>query len=793
MAFPLRLLRLAALLVFSFLFSNSISADTKIDSLYQIVQETSGDSLKLAAYIDFLYEIKSMYHPDIEKYADELLAYAKDKNSIKGIAHAYMYKGFAKTNEQAFDKAIKNYEISLANFLKLEDYQEVTKVQKVIYLRYKALGNIEQTDIAFKEYERFVEKVDDNYHWGDLFMQKAERAAINGKINKMEEFAQEALKRYEFLGEDYDFNRAMVLANIANTFLDSNPSKSIEYLAKAKLLAKSYENVPKFLAYVIGLQATANQLIGNYETAIALSFEEIALFDSLQFPNSIVEAKGNLGNLYTDLNEQEKAKEIYEDALLLAQEVGFLRGQITSFAFLAELYQNQEDYKKAILYYEKSNSIADSVQENGLKLQNMPPLAMAYIKSGQAEKGYQMLVNALEESNGEFEGVDRKAYLGLADYYFQKKEWRKAIEYAQKSYQISKENETMEKIPEITSILYQSNKELKQHREALKWLEIEKEAEATILNESNIKTLTAARMNADFAKEKEIIAIEQAQQEVLLKAETAQTRTAALSIGALALLGFGFFYNARRKNKIIAATNAQLEEINQTKDRLFTIIAHDLRKPALAFRGISKKVNFLLQEQDFDTLNKYGDSLQSAAHSLNSLLDNLLNWALQQRNMLPYAPTEINVAEVTAEIIDLYQQMVQQKNIHIKSTLSSSEKVFVDYNAYATIVRNVLDNAIKFTPKGGVIELATHDDSEKLVLTIKDSGRGMTAEQLSQLFDLKKNKSTRGTAGETGTGLGLSLVNDLVNLNKGSIAVESVPNEGTIFKLGFPTKKSLAS
>ena len=87
-----------------------------------------------------------------------------------------------------------------------------------------------------------------------------------------------------------------------------------------------------------------------------------------------------------------------------------------------------------------------------------------------------------------------------------------------------------------------------------------------------------------------------------------------------------------------------------TKDRLFAIISHDLRKPALAFRGVSKKVNFLIQQQEFDTLNKFGENIEKAAFSLNSLLDNLLNWALSQRNVLPYQPVPLNIAQETEEI-----------------------------------------------------------------------------------------------------------------------------------------------
>ena len=120
----------------------------------------------------------------------------------------------------------------------------------------------------------------------------------------------------------------------------------------------------------------------------------------------------------------------------------------------------------------------------------------------------------------------------------------------------------------------------------------------------------------------------------------------------------------------------ELEQSNITKDQLFAIIGHDLRKPALAFRGISKKVNFLIQQKEFDTLNKLGKNLEQAAFSLNSLLDNLLNWALKQRDVLPYDPKPVNVQEATEEIFQLFEQIADEKGVHLKLNITESIPCF---------------------------------------------------------------------------------------------------------------------
>ena len=238
---------------------------------------------------------------------------------------------------------------------------------------------------------------------------------------------------------------------------------------------------------------------------------------------------------------------------------------------------------------------------------------------------------------------------------------------------------------------------------------------------------------------------------------------------------------------LIREKELQLEEANATKDRLFAIISHDLRKPALAFRGIAKKVKFLVNQNRLDSLDKYGVALEKAAFSLNNLLDNLLNWALQQRSVLPYNPKPIDVAQATEEIYDFFKVLSEEKGIDLKLDIPESTIIFADVNAYATIMRNLLDNAIKYTSVGGSIDLTAEKMAEKVVIKVKDTGIGIESDKIDELFDLKANKSERGTKGEKGTGLGLTLIKDLVKLNKGNIKVKSKWNQGTTFEVELPS------
>ncbi|MEM6321777.1 MAG: ATP-binding protein, partial [Bacteroidota bacterium] len=237
----------------------------------------------------------------------------------------------------------------------------------------------------------------------------------------------------------------------------------------------------------------------------------------------------------------------------------------------------------------------------------------------------------------------------------------------------------------------------------------------------------------------------------------------------------------------IEAQAKNLKALNATKDQLFTIIGHDLRKPALSFKNISKKVNFLIQQKEWQTLEQFGNSIEKNAYQLNSLLDNLLNWALQQRSALPYRPQSLDMNVVFAEQQDLFQQRANDKQIDLTYWSPDGTSVYADAGALSTILRNLIDNALKFTPSGGKVQLEAIQQDQQVRIRVADSGVGMTDGQIGQLFDSTQRQSQRGTDGERGTGLGLSLVKSLVERNRGGISVVSVVGEGTVFEVWLPT------
>ncbi len=242
-----------------------------------------------------------------------------------------------------------------------------------------------------------------------------------------------------------------------------------------------------------------------------------------------------------------------------------------------------------------------------------------------------------------------------------------------------------------------------------------------------------------------------------------------------------------RRTETIRQQTEKLKEQDAVKSRIFAIVGHDLRKPAIAFRGITKKINYLIKKQDFDRIQGLGKNLEDNANALSKLTDNLLNWALTQRDVMPYQPREIQVLEIAEGVKEFFGAMLDDKQLQLRIEVPEYIYAYADQNALNTIIRNLVDNAIKYTPKEGTITIGAEAEEKFIKLFVKDTGVGIPSEKIQSIFELQKNKSEQGTQGEKGTGLGLHLVNELVRLNQGKIEVESTMHKGTMFLIYLPT------
>ena len=239
--------------------------------------------------------------------------------------------------------------------------------------------------------------------------------------------------------------------------------------------------------------------------------------------------------------------------------------------------------------------------------------------------------------------------------------------------------------------------------------------------------------------------------------------------------------------------NIALHEANASKDKFFSIIAHDLRSP---FNGLLGYIDLMDRQSGDLSVNKLKDylaKLKLSANALYALLENLLAWARLQRGLVEYRPEVIALAPLVNEIVGLFAANAGQKAITLTQAIPAAVMVSADSAMLNTILRNLLSNALKFTPAGGRITLAARLAAPDVEIAVTDTGCGMTPEVLAQLFRIDSHHTTKGTAGETGTGLGLLLCHDLVRKHGGRLWGESAVGVGTTFRFTLPLASTTAA
>ncbi len=247
-----------------------------------------------------------------------------------------------------------------------------------------------------------------------------------------------------------------------------------------------------------------------------------------------------------------------------------------------------------------------------------------------------------------------------------------------------------------------------------------------------------------------------------------------------------YAYQLETLNQKLAESELHLRELNSAKDKLFSIISHDLRNAFSSIRGYSELLSFEYDDMEERERRTMIERLEMASGNLSRLLENLLVWARVQTDSVEHNPEKMRVDYLVQQAIRLYASQAADKKIALRAGLLTDAPVFADANMIDSVIRNLVSNAIKFTPSGGAVTITMLNAGNWVQVEVKDSGVGIPPEMIEQLFQVGSNFSTLGTEQERGTGLGLLLCKELVSLNGGKIWAESKPGIGSRFYVSLP-------
>jgi signal transduction histidine kinase len=258
----------------------------------------------------------------------------------------------------------------------------------------------------------------------------------------------------------------------------------------------------------------------------------------------------------------------------------------------------------------------------------------------------------------------------------------------------------------------------------------------------------------------------------------------------LLLLNFIDISERRKAEAEILQKNAALSELNATRDRFFSIIAHDLRSPFSGILGFSELLLEQIQAKDYTGIEQYASNILKSSRRMMDLLTNLLEWARSQTGMIKFEPVDIEMVNFIEEIVSMFNEISSKKSVTILTETPRTLHVSADAHMIGSVIRNLISNAVKFSTRGGKIVVRAGADASEILISVKDSGIGISESRLNSLFRPETNNATPGTDNEMGTGLGLILCKEFVEKHGGRIWAESPEGEGAIFSFTLPLGRS---
>jgi two-component system, sensor histidine kinase and response regulator len=240
------------------------------------------------------------------------------------------------------------------------------------------------------------------------------------------------------------------------------------------------------------------------------------------------------------------------------------------------------------------------------------------------------------------------------------------------------------------------------------------------------------------------------------------------------------------ENEFLERQSQELARLNADKDKFFSIVSHDLRGPFSSLLTGSEMLLLRLDNLTLEEIRERTQYMHNSSRAAYNLLENLLTWSKLQMGRMVYDPGEIGLALLARNTVDLLRETAAAKEIALRHTIPQTVRVHVDRYMVETVIRNLVGNAIKFTPQGGEVIIAAEESDGLVTVSVSDTGIGMNEDEMAKLFRIDVHFTRPGTAKESGSGLGLTICKEMVEKNNGRIWAESVEGQGTTIKFTLP-------
>lgn len=568
---------------------------------------------------------------------------------------------------------------------------------------------------------------------------------------------------------------------------------AITLFHEALRLAQAIHDIDR-IASIYNNLGLSYDVIGNKTKAIEYYKESMKIRRAMNDSLGIANVLNNIGMIYNALGDEEQALLYHRESLTIKQRLGDKRGEISSLTNIGLAYKNMRRYDAAAKVFRQVLEQSRTTEHRLGIAYAARHLASIFIRNQQWDsvRAYIAIGVATAQAMKSRERLTGMLLIE-SEYYKGIKQYSKALEIAEQAYATSDSLGNMDF--QRQALLLKS--------EALAHMQRFKEAYDTHVQYSVLKDTMEVRngrekmLQTEIAYQEEKAKGEIRLREMQFNAARIRNRWIFFSmLFAFGVLGAATIFILRaykkqqlatqqvqQQNEQISAQAAQLLQLNAIKDRLFSILSHDLRSPLGQLHGTLSLLEsgILAPEQQAHIISEIS---KNTANTL-ALTENLLFWARSQMEGFHVSPALFNLQDIITDTIGLLYPLAQQKGVVINNSPTSVTDAYADPEMIRLVVRNLISNAIKFCQMGDSITVSVWSDEQLVHIAIEDTGVGISPENLSRLL-YGEGYTERGTANEKGTGLGLQLCRDFVRQNGGSLSAESELGRGTIFTITLP-------
>ena len=627
----------------------------------------------------------------------------------------------------------------------------------------------------------------------------------------------QSLTQYQALAKQFPDEKAYPTALVKSYiqlgtayYYQSNFSSAVECYQKAlevsveiddqENMARCYNNI-----------GVANKEMGNYASAIENYLNALRINESMGNKPLMASNYNNIGTIYNEQNTQGKAIEYFKKALEINQELNSTNGVAMGFNNIGLAYFRlalDKDIKtptgdslmsQALNYYVRSVEIWEQTGNKSRLGTGYNNIGLVYSERGNYANAIKYALEAAKifETIGEKVGI-AMTYGNLANYYQQmaiqvEKEnpseaynhLNHAKTYGKIAFDMAVNTQSVYRQFHVSGILRGVFTRLGEYKEAIKYYDIYIATKDSLTSKE--KTTAIAELVTKYETEKKEQEI--ALQQLTIKKARAQLIVLMLAAGlfALGIVFLGYIVRLKQKTeRILAGKNAELQVMNATKDKFFSIISHDLRTPVSGIKNLLTSMQRNIDQYTPEKLSELVGSLNQSAEETSALLNNLLQWAKSQQKKIEVKKFPIRITRLVTKVTDELSTKLEEKQIAVNINIDKDLMANLDENIISTVLRNLLSNAIKFSPSGSAIEVSAAQTENSVRVAVKDNGIGMTPHDAAKLFRIEFDTKSIGNSPEKGSGLGLILCNDLIVLHGGTILVASELGCGSTFTIEIP-------